>query len=53
MKFRNTKTDNILETENEDAIALMMASKQYEAVKEKKGSKGKEPEDGGTPAPAE
>ena len=48
MKFRNIKTGNILETENEDAIALMTASKNYEVVKEKKSGKT----DGNVPAPA-
>jgi len=55
MKFRNIKTGNVLETENKDAIALMTASEQYEAVKEKKPGKGKNQEPGGdgTPAGAE
>lgn len=50
MKFKNTKTGNIVSTDNAATIALMQKSDRYEAVTEPaKGSKksaGKQ--DGGT-----
>lgn len=49
MKFKNTKTGNIVSTDNAATIALMQKSDRYEAVTEtaKGGKKSAGKQDGG------
>lgn len=50
MKFKNTKTGNVVSTDNAATIALMQKSDRYEAVPEtvKSGKKSASKQDGGT-----
>ena len=50
MKFKNTKTGNIISTDNAATIALMQKSNRYEAVTKaaKGGKKSADKQDNGT-----